>query len=107
MFKNRPKIAITGPDKGGTAAWLFTALSVWIAGGKPLRSRPSHPAQINKLSGLILGGGADIDPTEYGHAEFFHDYLHKTLQNKRKTFWQRLFHFFRFLSYPLVFFSRK
>ena len=107
MFNNRPKIAITGPDKGGTAAWLFTAFSVWIAGGKPLRFKPSRPVQINHIKGLILGGGADIDPSEYSHAEFLKDYLRKTLQSKRKTFWQRIFHFFRFLSYPVVFISRK
>src|ERR1051326_6542665 len=103
----RPKIGITGPDKGGTAAWLFTAFSVWLAGGRPVRARPLHPVSIEKLNGLILGGGADIDPSEYGHAEFLQDYFHRTLQNKKKNLWQRLLHFFKLLSYPLVFFSRK
>ena len=64
----RPVIAITGPDKGGGPAWLFTALAVWRAGGRPLRLRPARPHSGCPFDGLVVGGGADVDPKLYGEA---------------------------------------
>lgn len=61
-----PRIGVTGPDRGGAAAWLFSALAVWRAGGRPLRIRPSRKASIEQLDGLIIGGGADVSPALYG-----------------------------------------
>lgn len=66
MFRSRPKIGITGPDEGGTGAWLFTALSVRLAGGKPVRITVKSPRVIDELNGLIVGGGADVEPLKYG-----------------------------------------
>lgn len=66
MFRSRPKIGITGPDEGGTGAWLFTALSVRLAGGKPVRITVKSPRVIDELDGLIVGGGADVEPLKYG-----------------------------------------
>ena len=62
----RPAIGITGPDRGGAAAWLFSALAVWRVGGRPLRIRPSHTRAIEDLDGMIIGGGADVSPALYG-----------------------------------------
>ncbi len=62
----RPVIAITGPDQGGGPAWLFTALAVWRAGGRPVRLRPGKPCSHCHFDGLIIGGGADVDPELYG-----------------------------------------
>ncbi|WP_026331371.1 gamma-glutamyl-gamma-aminobutyrate hydrolase family protein [Thioalkalivibrio sp. ALE11] len=62
----RPVIAITGPDQGGGPAWLFTALAVWRAGGRPLRLRPGKPRSHRRFDGLVVGGGADVDPELYG-----------------------------------------
>lgn len=64
--KKRPLIGISGPDKGGLAAWLFTKHAVQRAGGRALRLRPGKPAPLSQLDGLIIGGGADIDPSYYG-----------------------------------------
>ncbi|MEX0914654.1 MAG: gamma-glutamyl-gamma-aminobutyrate hydrolase family protein, partial [Wenzhouxiangellaceae bacterium] len=61
----RPKIGVTGPDRGGLAAWMFTALAVWRTGGRPLRIRPGHRVAFERLDGLIIGGGADVSPTLY------------------------------------------
>jgi putative glutamine amidotransferase len=66
MLDKEPIIGITGPDEGGQAAWLFTAFSVILAGGKPLRITPKMPRDISQIDGLILGGGADVEPLKYG-----------------------------------------
>lgn len=62
----RPVIGITGPDRGGLAAWLFSAWAVRRAGGRPLRIRPRQPRTIDTVDGLIIGGGADVSPELYG-----------------------------------------
>ncbi|MCC5913163.1 MAG: gamma-glutamyl-gamma-aminobutyrate hydrolase family protein [Balneolaceae bacterium] len=64
--RKRPVIGVTGPDEGGTGAWLFTALSVRLAGGKPRRITVKNPCDIDDIDGLILGGGADVEPLKYG-----------------------------------------
>lgn len=56
----RPRIGVTGPERGGLAAWLATAWAVWRAGGRPLRLRPRRPRAGVPLDGLIVGGGADV-----------------------------------------------
>lgn len=65
-IESRPRIAVTGPDRGGGAAWFFTAVSVILAGGLPERITPSMPAEMSRFDGLILGGGADVEPKKYG-----------------------------------------
>jgi putative glutamine amidotransferase len=62
----RPVIGVTGPDRGGAAAWLFTRIAVFIAGGRALHITPSSPRSLDGMQGLILGGGADVDPQLYG-----------------------------------------
>jgi putative glutamine amidotransferase len=64
-----PVIGVTGPDAGGGAAWWFTRLAVWLAGGHAVRITPKHPRRIDGLHGLIVGGGADVDPQLYGQPE--------------------------------------
>lgn len=66
MNRNKPNIGVTGPDKGGTAAWWFTKFAIWIHGGKAVRLRPSNEDHSVDLDGLIIGGGADISPDRYG-----------------------------------------
>jgi putative glutamine amidotransferase len=66
VVNRRPVIGITGPDKGGLSAWLFTARAVRRAGGKPLRIQPKRPRTLDGLDGLIIGGGADVSPGLYG-----------------------------------------
>lgn len=66
MKPRRPQIGITGPSKGGMGSWIFTALSVRLAGGIPLRIHPQKISNIEQIDALIIGGGADIEPTHYG-----------------------------------------
>ncbi|KAA6434852.1 gamma-glutamyl-gamma-aminobutyrate hydrolase family protein [Rufibacter glacialis] len=107
MNRNKPTIGITGPDKGGEIAWWFTALGVWLAGGKPVHITPSFPRTADGLQGLIVGGGADVDPQTYQQEAVFKEYLQRTLHHPKKTFFQRVWRFTRWLYYPALFFLRK
>ncbi|MEJ7729922.1 MAG: gamma-glutamyl-gamma-aminobutyrate hydrolase family protein [Polyangiaceae bacterium] len=62
----RPRIGVTGPDRGGAAAWWLTRLALARAGASAVRVTPAHPAEIAQLDALVVGGGADIDPALYG-----------------------------------------
>lgn len=107
IHRGRPTIGITGPNKGGGAAWFFTALSVLLAGGRPVRITPSRPRTADGLQGLIIGGGADVDPTIYEQENVMDEYLQRTLQHPRKNIFQRVGRFVSWLYYPAVFFLRK
>ncbi len=75
IWKHKPVIWVSGPDKGGTAAWLATRFAVRRSGGKPMRVTPSNVGKVTRKTlrrtgdnaphALILGGGADIDPVHY------------------------------------------
>ncbi len=60
-----PKIAVTGPTRGGAPAWMFTQLQIRWQGGRPIRLTPDSDWQNTSFDGLVLGGGADIEPTLY------------------------------------------
>jgi putative glutamine amidotransferase len=62
---SRPIIGVTGPDVGGDIAWICTHFMIWLAGGKAVRITPNRFADVSELHGLVLGGGADIDPKRY------------------------------------------
>lgn len=108
----RPKIGITGPDKGGDIPWFFTAMAVWLSGGRPVRIMPSSPKKNVKVHGLILGGGADIDSATYHTRDIIEDYLNSTIKNKKIKFYKRMLSFIKFFYFPLllllrILFSRK
>lgn len=105
--RNRPTIGITGPDKGGGVAWFFTALGVWLAGGKPVRITPSKPRTADGLQGLIIGGGADVDPSTYEQEHVLDEYLERTLRQPHQNIVQKAARFTRWLYYPALFFLRK
>ncbi|MEX0843700.1 MAG: gamma-glutamyl-gamma-aminobutyrate hydrolase family protein, partial [Balneolaceae bacterium] len=83
MSDREPVIGVTGPEEGGQAAWLFTAFSIIIAGGKPLRITTEMPRDIDQIDGLILGGGADVEPLKYGQQRVERAILHR---DKRTIF---------------------
>ncbi len=64
----RPLIGVTGPDGRFAFAWWASCLAIWLAGGRALRLTPSRYQQHShdRLQGLIIGGGDDIDPSLYG-----------------------------------------
>lgn len=61
-----PVIGVTGPDRGGYAAWFMTQLALRRVGAKPVRITPSHPVDESLLDGLVIGGGSDVEPLHYG-----------------------------------------
>jgi putative glutamine amidotransferase len=68
VVNRRPVIGVTGPDRGGFPAWAFTWLAVRRAGGRPVRLRPGDANSewvMRSVDGLVLGGGADVDPELY------------------------------------------
>lgn len=70
-MRRKPIVWVSGPDKGGTAAWLATCIAVRRSGGKPVRVTAGTYEKIRRKTpdhepdALIIGGGADIDPMRY------------------------------------------
>jgi putative glutamine amidotransferase len=103
MKHSKPNIGVTGPDRGGLAAWFFTRLAVAMQGGRAVRITPGKPNPEMPIHGLILGGGADISPSRYAkeRASIFSD--SPKLAN-RQSMMVRLF---SYLFYPVLFLFRK
>ena len=64
--RRRPVIGVTGPDRRGRTIRVFTRFAVRRAGGRPINLSPRRPLDAGRLDGLIVAGGADIDPALYG-----------------------------------------
>lgn len=65
-MNKRPAIGVTGPIEGGLFAWIMTWLALKRKGAKPLRITPETNTETLQLDALVLGGGSDIDPENYG-----------------------------------------
>lgn len=66
-MSSRPCIGITTSRHKSRVGWFFDWLAVWRAGGIPLRLMPGSPLPpLERLDGLILGGGDDIGAELYG-----------------------------------------
>jgi len=67
MGKRRgPLIGVTGPDRRGWALRGFTHFAVLRAGGRPAAVTPARSPPRDRLAGLVVAGGADVDPALYG-----------------------------------------
>jgi len=98
----RPLIGVTGPSAGGWPAWVCTWLAVRCAGGRARHITVRRPCQVHELDGLILGGGADVDPKLYG--EHRHGDLLAGARDRRRPLWWRLL---GALFFPLVYLVRR
>ncbi len=97
---NKPIVAVTGPNSGGFFAWLFSALQVLLAGGRPVRIYPKkyqnqHDKKIIDFDALIIGGGTDIHPDTRGSEVVDQTY--------KKNLWSRVK---EFLLFPYEGFSK-
>lgn len=92
LLTRKPMIAVTGPDAGGFPAWACTWLAIRRAGGIPVHLTPSmfrDDPSLPPFDGLILGGGADVDPGRYGQG--LEDYLVEEVAATEPTLARRLF----------------
>ncbi|MEL7834197.1 type 1 glutamine amidotransferase [Fodinibius sp. Rm-B-1B1-1] len=104
MSKGRPNIGVTGPDKGGRAAWLFTWFAVFLQGGRAIRIHPQKGLPEEDIHGLIIGGGADINPERYGHEE-----LQDLFSKDEKVSSIRIFFYYllTIVFFPFIYLLRK
>jgi len=78
MTAHRPRIAIVARFAESTSVTRFEGIvtarrlaeAVWAAGGEPLTFLPvagsDWPERLSGIDGVIMPGGADIDPKNYG-----------------------------------------
>jgi putative glutamine amidotransferase len=55
-----PRIGVTGPNKGGWPAWIFTRFALYRVGARAVRITTSRSVDFETLSGVVIGGGADV-----------------------------------------------
>jgi putative glutamine amidotransferase len=91
MLKHRPLIGVTGPSRASVPSWFFIQVLVWWAGGRTVHIKPDGHLPKKPLAGLILGGGADIDPALYKEKLIS---TYKTESNKVR---KKNHHFFFFI----------
>lgn len=87
---SKPVIGVTGPTQGGQFAWIMTWLALHRAGAKAIHITVDAPFPPDQLDGIIIGGGSDIDPHNYGEefkeiqreapSHFFRDRLWSFIQ---------------------------
>jgi putative glutamine amidotransferase len=59
-------VGVTGPARGGRTGWAFSWLALRAAGARARRLRPPfRPEQLDGLGGIVIGGGANVDPARY------------------------------------------
>ncbi|MGB0659375.1 MAG: gamma-glutamyl-gamma-aminobutyrate hydrolase family protein [Mangrovicoccus sp.] len=62
----RPVIGVTVSRRSGWRIFPLVAFNIWLAGGHALRWQADRDADIDKVDGLVIGGGDDISPDIYG-----------------------------------------
>lgn len=55
-----PRVGVTGPNKGGWPAWIFTRFALYRVGARAVRITTSRTVDFATLSGVVIGGGADV-----------------------------------------------
>ena len=61
-----PIIAVTGPSRRGWLGWWGAWLALRRAGARARRVRPPYrDAQLEGVSGVVIGGGTHVEPTRY------------------------------------------
>jgi putative glutamine amidotransferase len=63
--KVRPLIGVTKPSTGDLLSFWAICVSIAAAGGRPVRVTAVQNPGMNRLNGLVLGGGSDVLPQRY------------------------------------------
>jgi putative glutamine amidotransferase len=80
----KPLIGVCLPNKGNFFAYLFIKFNLRVQGAYCIRLRPSKKnLKFQRIDGLVLSGGSDIDPTLYGADKDAHN---TPLDAKRDAF---------------------
>lgn len=64
----RPLIGVTVSARGSRWSWWFNRTALWRAGARAVRISSDDPFPIERLDGLVVGGGDDIDASLYGES---------------------------------------
>ena len=95
-MNKHPVIVVTGPKESGLFAWAMIWLALKRAGAKPVRITDEIGMDMSLLDGIVLGGGSDIFPENYGEELLV--IKESTKQNSLKvTLWGTILFFFRLL----------
>lgn len=62
----RPLIGVTTSLRGGWRSYLLHRLALWRAGARSVRLMAGRPPPVERLEGLVIGGGDDIGAELYG-----------------------------------------
>ncbi|MEC3862384.1 gamma-glutamyl-gamma-aminobutyrate hydrolase family protein [Mesobacterium sp. TK19101] len=62
----RPVIGVTVSRRSGWRVFPLIALSIRLGGGRALRWKRARDVALNRVDGVVIGGGDDIAPTLYG-----------------------------------------
>jgi putative glutamine amidotransferase len=68
LMRARPLIGVTASSRGGRSMWWFNKLALARAGAQGVRITADEPFPIERLDGLVIGGGDDINAILYGGA---------------------------------------
>lgn len=83
-------VAVTGPRRKGWLGWSGAWLALRRAGAVPRRVRPPYDgAQLEGVSGVVIGGGTHVEPTRYEQTHL-EDYLYDRERDELE--WQVLGH---------------
>lgn len=64
--QQRATVIVTGPNRRFKPAWWATRFQLWRAGLRAVYLSPKlEPLPVN-IDGVIIGGGSDVEPTQYG-----------------------------------------
>lgn len=65
--RRRPLIGVTASRRGGRWMWAANRLALRLAGGRAVRIMPGDDLSVlDRVDGLLLGGGDDIGAEMYG-----------------------------------------